>query len=414
MTFFSRLPFYMKTPEIPLNEFLRLKKLKEYSILDTLPEKEYDDITQLASQICGTSISFITLIDENRQWFKSKLGFEVDQTDRDISFCGHAILEPDQIFSVKDSRLDDRFSDNPFVTGESRVVFYTGVPLVSPEGYALGTLCVIDDHPKELTNDQLFALKALSNQVVSLFELRKSKIQLERFAKDLENRNVELEKFARVVAHDIKSPLNNISSLSKIVLEDYSSELNEEAKKFMGLIVTSSQSLKDLVDGIFQYTKSDFLLKGNRSVFSLRKMVSQCIELLDLRKECRFITDFEDVSLEVNRAALQQILLNLIENAIKYNDKSEIEIKIDFSEDDNFYHFKIQDNGSGIEERDQKKIFDIFETVKAEDRFGKKGTGIGLSTVKKLVEGLGGEIILKSTKDLGTSFEFSIAKQDYI
>ena len=404
----------MKTPEIPLNEFLRLKKLKEYSILDTLPEKEYDDITQLASQICGTSISFITLIDENRQWFKSKLGIEVDQTDRDISFCGHAILEPDQILSVKDSRLDDRFSDNPFVTGESKVVFYTGVPLVSPEGYALGTLCVIDDHPKELTNDQLFALKALSNQVVSLFELRKSKIQLERFAKDLENRNVELEKFARVVAHDIKSPLNNISSLSKIVLEDYSSELNEEAKNLMGLIVTSSQSLKDLVDGIFQYSKSDFLLKGNRSVFSLRKMVSQCIELLDLRKECRFITDFEDVSLDVNRAALQQILLNLIENAIKYNDKSEIEIKIDFSEDDNFYHFKIQDNGSGIDESDQKKIFDIFETVKAEDRFGKKGTGIGLSTVKKLVEGLGGEIILKSTKDLGTSFEFSIAKQDYL
>lgn len=404
----------MKTPEIPLNEFSRLKALKEYSILDTLPEKEYDDITQLASQICGTPISSISLIDEKRQWFKSKVGLDVDQTGRDVSFCGHAIMEPDQIFTVKDSRLDERFQDNPMVVGDPQVVFYTGVPLVSPDGFALGTLCVIDDKPKELNRDQMMALKALSNQVVSLFELRKSKIQLERLTKDLENRNKELEKFARVAAHDIKSPLNNISGLTDILLHQYGEELDEEAKSMMLMLDDSSQTLRELVDGILEHSKSDHIVKENRQVFSLNKLIDQCIKLLDNRQEYRFIKDFDDTLIAVNKVALQQILLNLMGNAIKYNDKSEVEIRICFKEDPAFYCFKVQDNGLGIEEKYQKAIFDIFETVAQKDRFGKKGSGIGLSTVKKLVEGLGGSIQVKSIIGEGTTFEFSIAKQDFL
>lgn len=404
----------MKAPEIPLNENARLNALKEYSILDTLPEKEYDDITQLASQICGTSISTISLIDEKRQWFKSKVGIDVDSTDKALSFCGHAIVEPDKIFTVNDSRLDDRFSDNPLVIGEPRVIFYTGVPLVSPEGFALGTLCVIDDKPKELDDEQLKALKALSNQVVSLFELRKSKMLLERFANDLENRNKELEKFARVAAHDIKSPLNNISSLTEILLHQYASELDDDAKMMMTMLDSSSKTLRELVDGILEHSKSDHILTENRSVFNLDKLVNQCIELLDGRNEYKFIKDFKETLLIVNKVALQQILLNLISNAIKYNDQSNVKITIGFEEYMYYYKFTVQDNGRGIDEKHQQKIFDIFEILSNGDRFGKKGTGIGLSTVKKLVEGLGGKIHVESIVGEGTTFEFTIAKQDYI
>lgn len=404
----------MKSPEIPSNEILRLKALKEYSILDTLPEKEYDDITQLASQICGTAISSISLIDEKRQWFKSKVGLDVDETAKEVSFCGHAIMEPDQIFTVKDSRLDERFQDNPLVVGEPHVIFYTGVPLVSPEGFALGTLCVIDDKPKELNQDQLLALKSLSNQVVSLFELRKSKMLLERLTNDLENRNNELEKFARVAAHDIKSPLNNISSLTEILLHQYSAELDEDAKMMMQMLDSSSQTLRELVDGILEHSKSDHILTENRSVFNLNKLVSQCVELLDNRKEYHFIKDFDESLIAANKVALQQILLNLMGNAIKYNNKTDVEIKISFSEDVHFYKFKVQDNGLGIDEKHQSKIFDIFEVISSEDRFGKKGTGIGLSTVKKLVEGLGGKIRVSSVLGQSTTFEFTIAKQDFL
>ncbi|CAM4036058.1 ATP-binding protein [Flavobacterium antarcticum] len=404
----------MKTPEIPSNETLRLKALKEYSILDTLPEKEYDDITQLASQICGTSISSISLIDEKRQWFKSKVGLDVNETDKGISFCGHAIMEPNKIFTIKDSRLDERFQDNPLVVGEPHVIFYTGVPLVSPEGFALGTLCVIDDKPKELDSEQLSSLKALSNQVVSLFELRKSKMLLERLTNDLENRNRELEKFARVAAHDIKSPLNNISSLTEILLHQYSAELDDEAKMMMTMLDTSSQTLRELVDGILEHSKSDHILTENRSVFNLDKLVKQCIELLDNRGEYHFVKDFENALIAVNKVALQQILLNLMGNAIKYNKKPQVEITIKFSEDDQYYTFAVSDNGMGIAAKNLEKIFDIFEVVSNEDRFGKKGTGIGLSTVKKLVEGLGGKIQVFSVLGEGTTFKFTIAKQDFI
>lgn len=404
----------MKTPEIPINEISRLKALKEYSILDTLPELEYDDITQLASQICGTAISTISLIDEKRQWFKAKVGLNVDFSDREFSFCGHAIVEPDKIFTVKDSRLDERFQDNPLVIGEPHVIFYTGVPLVSPDGYALGTLCVIDDQPKELNEEQLKSLKSLSNQVVSLFELRKSKMLLERLTNDLESRNKELEKFARVAAHDIKSPLNNISSLTEILLHQFSDELGEEAKMMMQMLDASSQTLRELVDGILEHSKSDHILSGNRSVFNLNKLIKQCIQLLDNRKDYHFVTEFDETLIAVNKVALQQILLNLISNAIKYNKQNRVEIKIRFSEDLNFYNFEIQDNGVGIDQKYQAKIFDIFEVAVVEDRFGKRGTGIGLSTVKKLVDGLGGTIQVDSKVGQGATFKFSIAKQDFI
>lgn len=404
----------MKSPQIPLNEKGRIKALREYSILDTLPELEYDDITQLASQICGTSISTISLIDEKRQWFKSKVGLEVDSSDRNLSFCGHAIVEPDKIFTVKDSRLDERFQDNPLVVGEPHVIFYTGVPLVSPDGFAIGTLCVIDDKPKELTEDQLKSLKSLSNQVVSLFELRKSKMLLERLTNDLENRNKELEKFARVAAHDIKSPLNNISSLTEVLLHQYGSQLDDNGKMMMGMLDSSSQALRELVDGILEHSKSDYMLTENRSVFNLNKFVKKCIALLDNKKEYEFVCEFEETLVAVNKIALQQILLNLLSNAVKYNDKDKVEINISFLEDTDFYHFKIRDNGLGIDKKYQHKIFDIFEIVTTQDRFGKRGTGIGLSTVKKLVEGLGGQIKVNSIIGQSSTFEFSIAKQDFV
>jgi hypothetical protein len=404
----------MKTPQIPANEALRLKTLKEYSILDTLPEKEYDDITQLASQICGTSISSITLLDEKRQWFKSNAGIEITEIDRVLSFCSHAIMEPDQILTVNDSRLDERFYDNPMVVGSPHVVFYAGVPLVSPTGLAIGTLCVIDDKPQNLDDTQLLALKALSNQVVSLLELRKSKIVSERLTNELEIRNNELQKFAMVAAHDIKSPLNNITSLTEVILHQYALELDDEAKMLIGMLNSSSQTLRELVDGILEHSKSDHLLTDNMSVFKVDRLINDCIELLDNQNQYHFIKDFPSTLIAGNKVALQQIFLNLIGNSIKYNNKTEVEIKISFTEEEQFYNFKIKDNGLGIEEKNQSKIFDIFEIVTNENRFGKKGSGIGLSTVKKLVEGLGGKIQVNSLVGEGTTFGFTIAKQDLL
>ena len=153
------------------DEDARLKALKRLDILDTLEEQAYDDLTLLAAQICGTPIALVSLIDQDRQWFKSHHGLDARETPRNVAFCAHAI-HGNKLFLVEDSEKDQRFHDNPLVTGAPNVKFYAGVPLYVEGKYPVGTLCVIDDHARKLSNEQQQALEALSRQVVTQLELR--------------------------------------------------------------------------------------------------------------------------------------------------------------------------------------------------------------------------------------------------
>ena len=158
--------------QVPSNEIERLAALKEYHILDTGTEQSYDDITTLAAHICKVPIVMISLVDEFRQWFKSRLGLEQQQTPREVAFCAHAILQ-NEPFTVSDVARDRRFADNALVKGEPHIRFYAGIPLINPEGLALGTLCVVDRQPRRLSAAQQKALQALSRQVMALLELRR-------------------------------------------------------------------------------------------------------------------------------------------------------------------------------------------------------------------------------------------------
>jgi GAF domain-containing protein len=171
----------MKAP-LPENEELRLKALRELEILDTEAEESFDDLTRLAVYICKTPIALITLIDSDRQWFKSRIKLSESETSRNISFCAHAILQPGTML-VPDALIDERFKDNPLVVSEPKIRFYAGAPLTTEEGFKLGTLCVIDQVPRELTAGQIAALKTLSHQAMTLLELRR----------DLMNSNRALE-----------------------------------------------------------------------------------------------------------------------------------------------------------------------------------------------------------------------------
>ena len=172
----------MPAAALPSNESERLAVLERYEILDSSPEASYDDLTLLASQICGTPISLVSFVDEKRQWFKSRVGVEVQETPRALSFCAHAI-HSSSIFEVQDASVDARFCDNDLVTGAHHVRFYAGAPLVSPDGLHLGTLCVIDQQPRQLSDSQRTALRALARQVVALLELRRSVALMEEEAR---------------------------------------------------------------------------------------------------------------------------------------------------------------------------------------------------------------------------------------
>ena len=192
-------------PAIPKNEKRRLEVLWQYEVLDTVPEGVFDDLTELAASICESPIAMITLVDEKRQWFKSKVGVTVNETSRDISFCAHAILQP-ELFIIPDATKDARFARSPLVTGYPHVRFYAGAPLITPDGHALGTLCVIDKVPHELRPDQKRALQILSRHVMTQLELRRHALELERAKKERARIHKELQK-TRAQLHKVRREL---------------------------------------------------------------------------------------------------------------------------------------------------------------------------------------------------------------
>lgn len=166
--------------ELPANEESRLQTLQRYGILDTAIEQPYQDIARLAAEVCACPIALVSLVDRDRQWFKAEIGQEVCQTSRSVSFCAHAILEPENLFIVPDASKDPRFAQNPLVLADPPIRFYAGAPLLTPNGMALGTLCVIDHVPRELTAAQQESLRALSRQVMVQLELHRQIREMEQ------------------------------------------------------------------------------------------------------------------------------------------------------------------------------------------------------------------------------------------
>jgi len=204
----------MMSAPIPKNEASRQQTLDRYAILGSLPEQELDDITELASFICDTPISLISLVDKDRQWFKSRVGLDAEQTHRSESFCAH-ILANNQTLIVQDTLEDERFAENPLVSGDPGIRFYAGAPLVAPNGHILGSLCVIDTKPRSLSARQVNALESLSRQVMTVFESRLGLIEHQRTSSAL----MQSEKLAAVgrvassMAHEINNPLEAVTNL---------------------------------------------------------------------------------------------------------------------------------------------------------------------------------------------------------
>lgn len=244
----------MKAP-IPETESERLEALSLYNILDTAPERAYDDIVLLASHITDMPIALVSLVDAERQWFKSRIGLDVDETHRDLAFCGHAILKPDTTLIVNDATCDARFSDNPLVTDDPSIRFYAGAPLTTENGLALGTLCVIDRKPRELDSGQIDALQALARQVMAQFELR-------RIGQELKIANIQLAKDSTT---DGLTGLMNRRSFDESLEREF-----DQAKRYgspVSLMLIDVDKFKSFND-TFGHQAGDEALKQTASILS--------------------------------------------------------------------------------------------------------------------------------------------------
>jgi PAS domain S-box-containing protein len=583
----------------PVDERARLDALREYAVLDTAAESAFDELTALAAQICGAPIALISLIDEDRQWFKSRHGLSIVQTERDIAFCAHAILQPETLI-VEDALVDVRFAGNPLVTREPGIRFYAGTPLVNPDGYALGTLCILDDKPRKLSDSQAQALHTLGRYVMSQLELRRQGREAQRsrmreddlrgrvspqpvagpdyrftekYARDadrarvallsvledqkrvetrlreselryrllfernpapmliyareglrllavneafsrhygysqeesrelvltdlypndeqprieslvstlagyadvgewhhikrdgeritivasshdtdfqgcaariavitdvsareraeaavvklnaelearvnerteqLELANRELETFAYTVSHDLKAPLRGIDGYSRLLIEDYHDQLDDEGRLFLDNVRRGAEQMGQLIEDLLAYSR-------------MERRPLQCVKidiralLRDVRSErladidrCGAVLELPDdiPLLDGDPEGLKIVLRNLLDNALKFSREGlPPRITIRVEETDTSRKLVVADNGIGFDMRFQERIFDIFQRLHRAEEY--PGTGIGLAIVRKAMQRMGGNVTAEGEPGAGARFTLEFAK----
>ncbi|EJG02471.1 GAF domain-containing hybrid sensor histidine kinase/response regulator [Flavobacterium sp. F52] len=399
---------------IPENELQRLAALKRYNILDTLPDDAFDDATKLVAYICGVPIAHISFIDENRQWFKSEIGIGVSEVPREISFCQYTILDS-KMTEINDTLLNDRFKDDPNVTGSFNIRFYAGVPLTTPDGYNIGTLCAIDHEAKVLNENQRNALSIVAKHVITSLELSTKNNQLYTQRKIAERAVLARDSFLANMSHEIRTPLNAIIGFTDLLAQ---TKLDDTQRDYIGNVQIAGENLLLIVNDILDLSKME---SGNLPIeaepFNLKKTLRHVYSLLKVKvqKEVEFnlFLDAELPDMVIgDQGRLNQILVNLIGNALKFTNEGEVTVsvkKIEETEDSYSFKFSIKDTGIGIAKDKLETIFERFTQGEESTTRTFGGTGLGLNIVKQLVELQKGEVHVKSTLNRGSEFFFTLS-----
>lgn len=441
----------MPTTPLPPNEAQRLDALRSCQILDTLPEPDFDDLTQLAAYICQTPIALISLIDRDRQWFKSKHGLAIQQTPRDVAFCSHTIRQPRQPLLVTDARVDPRFADNPYVTGDPHIVFYAGVALIDTQGFALGSLCVIDHQAKQLSPLQRSALRTLARQVMHLLELKKANqalqaseqrernraAQLERQVQQrtqelaasnadlrasnelLSRSNDQLQHFAYMASHDLQEPLRKVQQFGQLLKAGYAPLLGE-GLDYLDRMLSASRRMSSLISDLLRYATFSAAPPGLVPV-SLSQVVETVVADLDLliaETKAAVVIDAPLPIVSGDAVQLQQLVQNLLSNALKFRRPgvppliqvraSQLpagQLPLHLKPGGNapaYYRLEIIDNGVGFEPKHADRIFQIFQRLHGTNEYA--GTGIGLAICAQVAANHGGAITATSQPGQGATF----------
>lgn len=389
----------------------RLEVLREYDILDSAPEKEFDDITRLAAEICDVPYSKINFIDKDRQWSKSTIGLEPEprEVSRKVSVCQYTIHEP-SVLEIPDLSQDERFKDLSYVTGAPNLRYYLGAPLVTDEGYELGALCVLDREPKRLSDKKKEQLQVLANEVMARLELRRKNRHLQEL-------NDEKVKLMKMLSHDMKSPLNGNMGMAGL-MQEMSDNLSEEDNEMLGIIEESSVQLNQMIDEVLSYSLIEtrgFTLK--RQLTNVEEVISGISKLYapaakTKQIDLKFYTENLEDPVEIDKDKFEQITGNLISNAVKFT-KSGGKVSVSLIKKEqpkeDILELQVTDSGLGM---DQSEVDQLFEEsdgkVLKKGTSGERSTGIGLTTVKYFTDLHEGEIDVESEKGEGTTFTLTI------
>ncbi len=374
----------------PENEEARLAELESLDILDSLPEEAYDAITLLASQICDVPIALINLIDRDRQWFKSRVGVPVSELPREHAFCGYAILEPNEMTIVRDAASDYRFADNPLVISAPSIRFYAAVPLVTTSGSALGTLCVIDREPRQLTDEQQAALRALSTQVMALLELRWTVDELERRHEQLELTMKQKETFMATVSHEIRTPLTSIVGFIETLVDPDSDLSLDERRSLLRTVGHQATDVSGLIEDLLVAAKAESgTLQVNNVDVDLIAQTAQVLEGLDSDARVSIDSDTTSCKAVGDPARIRQIIRNLLTNAFRYGGPN-VQVKI--RRVGERCRLWVVDDGPGVDAAERESIFQEFEQVSGGQRIS-GSIGLGLPISRMLTEKMGGTLL---------------------
>ncbi|MBX2895991.1 MAG: GAF domain-containing sensor histidine kinase [Cyclobacteriaceae bacterium] len=387
--------------EIPENDEERVEALRAYQLTGTPPERDFDDLVEMASRICNMPMSAITLIDSTHQWLKAKVGLQHSVGPREEAFCAHTILD-DRMLIVTDATLDKRFSNNPLVTGNPDIRFYAGMPLINPDGFRFGSLCVLDTKPRELTEDQRYYLSVLAKQVVKHMELRKKVLELQRL-------NDANSKLISVISHDLRSPLNSLFGLLHLVENHNLSQA--EFKEFLPDVKRGFTAASSLLNNLLEWAALQFaqtLLKFSKA--PLYPLVEDIIN--DNRHQFEKKNNVVYNKIETatqgwfNENLVKAILRNLLLNANKFTNKGVITVSARV--DNDVIEIGVHDTGAGISPERVARLFEWESRTSTIGTGGEKGSGFGLQLCKEFAEQGSGSIWVSSQEGKGSVFYFTV------
>ncbi len=390
-------------------EAQRLERLRAYAVLDTAPEADFDDIAALAADICQVPIALVSLVDDDRQWFKARVGLDVCETSRDSSFCAHAMWR-DDVMEVPDALADRRFADNPLVVGDPHIRFYAGAPLVSRSGHPMGSLCVIDRTPRTLTVDQRRALVVIARHVVAQLELRQHAAAVEATNRRLWEADRLKDEFMARVSHELRTPLASIHGYLELI-EDGGSEA-EDLTQFMPIIRRNSDRLLALVN--------DLLLAAQLST-STTTLTPVPLDLAALARTiaatnaalatCRNLTLDVDapgpVVAAVDAKLFPQAIERLVLNALKFTSTGTVTIRVAL--DGAQPVIEVRDSGAGMTPDEAKRAFSPLTRGTYADQNETQGLGLGLSIVKGILDAHDATITASSAVGVGTTMRITLA-----